>query len=309
MDNSTVQPSRLKAGDTIAIIAPASPIDNADVLRQGAAALESMGFRVRFDERILQSSRYLAGVDTARAEELMRSFEDPSVNAVIALRGGYGCARLIPLLEERRLRPYPKIFMGFSDLTTLHLHFRKRFGWITFHGPMAASSTLNAITPAQRHHLLSLLTDPGYRPVLKFPQLKSWTSGKAEGILTGGCLSIIEASIGTPYEIVTAGKILFLEDHGEPPYRLDRMITHLQLAGKFRSLAGILLGSFRDCNPSQGDYSADDILRDLLTPLGIPIVANFPAGHITDNWAIPFGVKVRIDAETPSLTLLSPAVS
>ncbi|HSW39263.1 MAG TPA: LD-carboxypeptidase [Acidobacteriota bacterium] len=304
----TTQPPRLKAGDTIAIVAPAGPIDNSEDLRQGAAALESMGFRVRFDERILQASRYLAGIDSARAEELMRSFEDPSVHAIMALRGGYGSSRLIPLLEEKRLRPHPKSFMGFSDLTTLLLFFQRRFGWVTFHGPMAASSTLNSFSPEQKNHLLSLWTDPDYRPTLTFSQLESWTSGVAEGVLTGGCLSIIEASIGTSYEIDTEGKILFLEDQGEPPYRLDRMLTHLRLAGKLKSPAGILLGSFRDCEPSQGDYTAADILRDLLTGLGIPIVANFPAGHIKDNWVLPFGIKARIDADAPSVTLIDAAV-
>jgi muramoyltetrapeptide carboxypeptidase len=308
MDIATIQPLRLKKEDTIAIVAPAGPIEKRDGLDKGIATLERMGFRVRIDDRIFQSSRYLAGSDAARAEELMQAFEDPSIQAIIALRGGYGCSRLIPLLEEKRLRPHPKIFMGFSDLTTLHLYFRKRFGWITIHGPMAASPTLGDITPAEEQHLLSLWSDPGYRPAFGFTQLETWSPGVAEGVLTGGCLSIIVASIGTPYEIETEGNILFLEDQGEAPYRIDRMLTHLHLAGKLQSLAGIVLGDFSDCEPSQGNYTVSDILEEILTGLNVPIIANFPAGHAELNWAIPFGVKVRVDANAGSIELLDSAV-
>ena len=175
----------------------------------------------------------------------MRAVEDPSVRAIIALRGGYGCARLIPLLDESRVRENCKIFMGFSDLTTLHLFFNK-CGWITFHGPMAATEALAEISAERERHLVSLWTDPDYRPALRFSRLENWSSGAADGVLTGGCLSLVAASLGTPYEIRTEGKILFLEDTGEPPYRIDRMITHLRLAGKLDSAAGLLLGHFPD---------------------------------------------------------------
>jgi len=308
MDIPTVQPPSLKKGDTIAIVAPAGPIDARDGLERGVATLERMGFRVRFDDRIFQSHRYLAGDDAARSEELMRAFEDPSVQAIIALRGGYGCSRLIPFLMEKRLRPHPKVFTGFSDLTTLHLYFRRRFGWVTVHGPMVASPALWHITPEQEQNLLSLWTDPDYRPILNLPQLESWMPGVAEGILTGGCLSMIVASIGTPYEIKTDGKILFLEDQGEAPYRLDRMLTHLRLAGKLHSLAGLLLGSFQDCEPTQGDYTAMDTLREILADLKVPTITNFPAGHARDNWALPLGAKVRIDADAGVVQLLDSAV-
>ncbi len=309
MDIPTIQPPRLKTGDTICIVAPASSIEQREGLDQGVAALQNMGFCVRADERILESSRYLAGDDAARAEELMRAFEDPSVHAVIALRGGYGCARLIPLLMEKRLRHHPKIFMGFSDLTTLHLYFRRRFGWITIHGPMAVSPALGSISDDQREHLFSMWTDPDYRPTLSFPQLETWTTGLAEGTLIGGCLSLITASIGTPYEIKTEGKILFLEDQGEPPYRLDRMLTHLHLAGKLDALAGLLIGDFPDCEPTQGNYTAMDTLRDILTRLKVPTIANFPGGHGKNNWAMPLGAKVRIDADARSIEFLERIVS
>jgi len=306
MDIPTIQPPRLKAGDTIAIVAPASTIEQRGGLARGVATLESMGFQVRFDDRIFESSRYLAGDDASRAEELIKAFEDPSVHGVVALRGGYGCSRLIPLLKNKRLRHRPKVFMGFSDLTTLHLYFRRRFGWITLHGPMAAS--IGDITPGQRQHILSLCTDPGYRPVLRFPQLETLAPGAAEGELTGGCLSMVAASIGTSYEIRTEGKILFLEDQGEPPYRLDRMLTHLHLAGKLKSIAGLLLGGFDDCEPTQGNYTALETLRGILSRYNVPTLANFPAGHGAENWAIPLGTKVRLDADTQTVELLDSTV-
>ena len=308
MDIPLIRPPSLHPGDTIGIVAPASPIEQRDSLERGIATLERMGFHVRFDERVFESLRYLAGEDTARAEELMRYFEDPAVHAIVGLRGGYGCSRLIPLLNENRLRPHAKLFMGFSDLTTLHLFFFRRFGWITLHGPMAASPTLGIIGAEQEKHLFSLWTDPGYMPAFSFPQLEAWVPGVAEGILIGGCLSVIVTSLGTRYEISTEGKILFLEDSGEPPYRIDRMLAHLHLAGKLEGIAGLLMGSFHECDPTQGDYTARDTLRDILEKLNVPVLASFPAGHGPDNWAIPLGVKVRIDANARSVQFLEPAV-
>ena len=307
MNIPMTQPQGLKRGDTIAVVAPAGPIASRDVFDRGIAALERMGFRTRFDDRVFQSCRYLAGRDADRAGELAQAIEDPSVQAIIALRGGYGCARLVPLLNERRVRKNCKIFMGFSDLTTLHL-FLNNCGWITFHGPMAANEALAEISEEREKHLVSLLTDPGYRPEFRFPQIESWSPGTAEGVLTGGCLSLVAASLGTPYEIQTKGKILFLEDIGEPPYRIDRMITHLRLAGKLDSTAGIVLGHFSDCGVPAEDHSIDDVLRDVLSGLDIPILANFPAGHIHDNWTLPLGVRARIDANERTLSFTEPAV-
>jgi muramoyltetrapeptide carboxypeptidase len=314
MNIPTIHPPRLRDGDTIAIIAPAGPIESRTGLDQGISILERMGFQVRFENRIFQSNRYLAGSDSDRAEELMQAFENPEIKAIISLRGGYGCSRLIPVLQERRLRSFPKIFMGFSDLTTLHMFFRRRFGWITFHGPMAAS--LGNPPQDQIDHLYSLWTDPDYRPNFAFPQLETWNPGVAEGELTGGCLSIVNSSLGTCYEINTEGKILFLEELGEPPYRLDRMLTHLRLAGKLETAAGLILGNFFNCDPDQHDstakeelnYTAKDVLEQVLKDLPIPILSGFPAGHSGDNWAIPLGTTVRMDANNQTVQLLNSAV-
>jgi muramoyltetrapeptide carboxypeptidase len=309
MDIPTIHPQRLKPGDSVAIVAPAGPIEHRDSLNSGISALEKFGFRVQFEERIFQSFRYLAGSDADRAEELMLAFEDSEIRAILALRGGYGCSRLMPFLHERRFRSSPKLFMGFSDLTTLHMYFRRRFGWITIHGPMAV--TLGRMNSDQESHLYSLLTDPDFRPSLRFPQLESWKPGIAEGVLAGGCLSIVTASIGTPYEIKTEGKILFLEDQGEPPYRLDRMLTHLRLSGKLKGISGLLLGDFIDCDPVQGDkngFTAKQVLKNILEDLDVPIMAGFPAGHGNANWALPLGLKVRLDTDSHTLEFLDSAV-
>ncbi len=308
MDIPIVHPPAIRPGGTIGIIAPAGPLEDRSLFTEGIAALERLGFRVRYDERIFDSLRYLAGDDTARAGELTRYLEDPGIHGIVSLRGGYGCSRLLPFLDERRLRHCCKVFMGFSDLTTLHLFFRRRFGWITFHGPMAASPALSTLGPEQANHLLSLLGNPDYLPSLAFPQLEMWSPGVAEGRLTGGCLSLVVSSLGTHYEIQTEGKVLFLEDLGEPPYRIDRMLTQLRLAGKLDEVAGFLLGSFIDCEPTQADYTLREPLKEILAGLQVPVLANFPAGHGPENWALPLGVRVRLDADARAVSLLEPAV-
>ena len=173
---------------------------------------------------------------------------------------------------------------------------------------MAASPAFGNMGAAQEKHFYSLLTDPGYLPSLSFPHLEAWVPGVAEGTLIGGCLSLVVTSLGTIYEIDTEGKILFLEDFDEPPYRIDRMLTHLRLAGKLESIAGLLLGSFYESDPTRGGDLVKDTLRDILNTLKVPILANFPAGHGPDNWAIPLGSRVRIDADGCSVQFLEPAV-
>ncbi len=309
MDLPTIHPRALSPGDTIGIIAPAGTVRQKDGLAQGVTTLNRLGFEVRYDNRIFDTRRYLAGDDASRAAELHSYFEDPTIQGVVCLRGGFGCSRLIPLLDEKRLRHHCKIFMGFSDITTLHLFFRRRLGWVTIHGPMAASASLGQIGQQAEGHLRSLLSDPEYLPLMTFPDLRTWSPGIAEGKVTGGCLSILAASLGTPYEIRTEGKILFLEDLGEEPYRLDRMLTQLKLAGKFEGVSGILLGSFQNCDAEKDNFTAEETLRDILVPLQVPVLAGFPSGHGPVNWAFPLGVKARLNADAQKLEFLQPAVA
>ncbi|MEJ2110541.1 MAG: LD-carboxypeptidase [Acidobacteriota bacterium] len=308
MNIPILQPPALKKGDTVAVIAPAGPIKSREALNRSIAILEHLGFRVHFEERIFQSTRYLAGADRSRSEELMQAFEDDSINAVIGLRGGYGCSRLIPYLKKKRIGKNPKIFMGFSDLTTLHLYFNFQLGWMTFHGPMMLNPGIGSHPSEQQSHLFALWTDPGYKPVFSFDRLQGWNPGRAEGRLVGGCLSNLVAGIGTSCEIDTEGAVLFLEEVGEFPYRLDRMLTQLDQSKKLKSVAGIILGNFLECEQPKSEYSAMDVLKDILRPYPFPVLANFPAGHGPDNWAIPFGTRVRLDADTPSVSFLEAAV-
>lgn len=308
MDMPIIRPRALRAGDTVGIVAPAGPVEREDAPAAGIATLERLGFRVRFDRRIFQAARYLAGPDEARAEELMRFFEDPEIRAIVALRGGYGCARLLPLLHEARLRDHCKIFMGFSDLTTLHLYFQRRFGWATVHGPMMVSASLANLAGAEETNLVRLWTDPEYLPEYSFPEMETWHRGSAEGRLTGGCLSLVAAGLGTEYEIKTEDRILFLEELGEPPYRVDRMLTQLRLAGKLDGLAGIILGTFQDCDPTDGSYRVQDVLKEILADLQVPIVAGFPSGHGPINWAFPLNLPARLDADCKTVRFLTPLV-
>lgn len=308
MDIPNVHPPAIRPGGTIGVVAPAGPVESREALDRSVSTIERLGFRVRFEPRILESTRYLAGDDRARAGELIRAFEDPEIDGIIALRGGYGCARLIPWLDEKRLRPNCKLFMGFSDLTTLHLYFRRRFGWVTVHGPMMTSAVLGDPPADLEQHLVSLWIDPEYRPTLSFPQLEAWQEGEAEGHLVGGCLSLVVASLGTPYEVRTEGRILFLEERGEEPYRIDRMLTQLRLAAKLDGVGGILLGSFEGCEPESGGYSCAEVMRELLSNLDAPVLAGFPAGHLPDNWPLPLGTRVRLDAGGRTLEFLDSCV-
>ncbi len=308
MDIPNVHPPAIPPGGTIAVVAPAGPVDTRESLERSVATLERLGFRARFESRIFESTRYLAGDDAARVEELIRAFEDPAIDGIIALRGGYGCARLIRWLDERRLRPNCKLFMGFSDLTTLHLYFRRRFGWVTLHGPMMTSAVLASPPADLERHLVSLWSDPGYKPSLTFPQLETWKEGEAEGHLVGGCLSLIVASLGTAYEIRTEGRILLLEEFGEEPYRIDRMLTQLRLAGKLDVVGGIIVGGFEGCEPEMGGYGYAEVLRDLLSEIDAPIVAGFPAGHGAENWPLPMGTRVHLNAGARTIEFLDSLV-
>ena len=308
MKDEPVRPAALRPGDTIGIIAPASPLADRSHFDRGISALREMGFHAQYDDRIFESTRYLAGDDASRAQELMRQFEDPTVKAVVPLRGGYGCARLLGYLDKDRLRQHCKVFMGFSDLTTLHLYLYKSFRWITFHGPMISSPFWAQSSEPLRQHLLSLWCDPGYRPRFSLPGTQSWHGGCADGILVGGCLSLITTSLGTPFEISCRNKILFLEDSGEAPYRVDRMLTHLRLAGKFHGIKGIILGNFAQEESASDPEGMEQTLRSNLVNLDVPLVSRFPAGHATENWPLPLGLRVRLDADDASLTVLESAV-
>jgi len=308
-------------GDTVAVVAPASNL-KPDYLARGVAELERLGFRVKHREDILDKARYTAGSDERRAEELMQAFADPEIKAVWAARGGYGVMRILRMLDEALLRAHPKIFVGYSDLTALHLYLYRRFGWVTFHGPMAAKdfAQISAQTSESRaeHYdratLLGLLTNPspfGEITSGETEMLHRGRGGEVRGRLLGGCLSLVAAMMGTPDELDTRGTILFLEDAATRPYAIDRMLQQLKLAGKFDQVRGIVFGEMTDCvqHAEQG-YTIQEVLAECTSDFGIPVMFGLPSGHSPrGNLTLPLGVQVTLDADRGALRIEEAVVS
>ncbi|MDX1386500.1 MAG: LD-carboxypeptidase [bacterium] len=291
---SLKKPAPLKKGDTVAVVAPASPFDQAAFMR-GVQRIESWGFKVQVGEGITERRRYLAGDDERRFRELERALTDPQVKAIFAARGGYGTQRLLPALEKIPTDLNPKILLGYSDLTSLLLFARQRWGWVTFHGPVVSKDIGDRLGPEGEDSLLRALTDPQALGTLSPPGLVTLAIGRAEGPLVGGCLSLLVCSLGTPYQIQTEGCVLFIEDVGELLYSLDRMLFHLRLAGIFQKVRGIVFGPLKDAHDSPEVIQG--MLRDVLGDLGVPMVFGFPSGHTEDSWTIPLGLPVRLDAD------------
>ena len=295
------KPPALKKGDLIGVVAPAGAV-KADDLGNGVRRLEEMGFRVALGRSLYRSARYLAGRDEERAADLAEMFANPEVKAVVAARGGYGTSRVIPLLDAKALARSPKIFVGSSDLTLL-LHFlRSACRLVTFHGPMVSPNFGKYSSPTTNGEFVRILgatTPPGPIDVTGVKVLKG---GSGEGILTGGCLSLVCQTIGTPYEIQTEDAILFLEDINEPPYRIDRMLTYLKQVGKFEGVRAVVFGLMPDCHPSPQElYTLEDVIRDVLADLPCPILYDFPSGHGGTNVTLPFGVRAAVEGATLSI--------
>lgn len=296
-----VKPPALQKGDVIGVVAPAGAV-KVDDLAAGVRRLEGLGFKVVLGQSVHRATRYLAGSDRERAADIMRMFANPEIKAVVAARGGYGSARVIPLLDPAVLARRPKIFVGSSDLTLL-LHFlRATCGWVTFHGPMVSPNFgkyLSATTNTSFLQMLSAVTPPG---VLAVDGVKVLKGGSAEGVLTGGCLTLLCHTIGTRYEIETDDAILFLEDINEPPYRIDRMLTYLKSLGKFDRVRAVIFGLMPDCHPASQDlYTLEDIIGDVLGDLTCPILLDFPSGHGGTNVTLPLGVRAAVDGTVLSI--------
>jgi muramoyltetrapeptide carboxypeptidase len=295
------KPPALRKGDLIGVVAPAGAV-KVDDLNAGINRLEELGYRTLIGRSLYRSARYLAGPDADRAADVMAMFENPEVRAVVAARGGYGTSRVIPLLDPKIIERSPKIFVGSSDVTLL-LHFlRTACGFVTFHGPMVSPNFGKYSSPATNEsfvRILSAIAPPGRYDVRGVTVLKG---GSAEGVLTGGCLSLVCQTIGTPYEIQTDGAIVFLEDINEPPYRIDRMLTYLKQLGKFATARAVIFGPMPDCHPAPHEsYTIHDVIRDVLGDLQCPILADFPSGHGGTNVTLPFGVCAAVDGATLSL--------
>lgn len=283
-------------GDTIGVIAPASNL-KAEMLEAGLLELESLGFKTRVADGILKRDRYTAGSATRRAEELRSMLRDDTVSAIFCARGGYGSGHLLSLVDEAEIRSHPKILCGASDVTMLLAAFQKA-GVVGFHGPMVATTLRQGGAVYDRGLLIRMLVEG---EAVDFPMegCSVLHAGSAEGRLTGGCLSLVVSTLGTPWEIDTSDAILVLEDANCRPYEVDRMLTHLRQSGKFDRLRGCVVGEMLGCtqHPDQ-DYTIEDLFRDALRDLNVPVLFGFPTGHSSKpNAIVPFGVQARLSLE------------
>jgi len=299
----------LKAGGTVGIIAPAGSV-NAESLLKGSAELQRLGFQVISSDSVLSQRYYFAGSHEERAREFTQMFEDPEIDAIVCARGGYGCHHIVSRLDRERIAAHPKIFVGYSDVTVLLQFLENACQMTCFHGPMAARELALGEPFYVRENLLECLTRLGPGQQITAPGLETLQPGVARGKLTGGCLSLLSATLGTPYEIQTAGKILFLEDVNTRPYQVDRMLMHLKLAGKLEEVQGIVFGEMLHCAPgSKQDYSLQEIIFDILSDFGFPILYGLPSGHTsTGALTLPFGVTALLDANEKYLELEEAAV-
>ncbi len=307
-----IKPRALRQGDTIAIVAPGSNL-KADCLARGVVELERIGFRVRYEQDILSKDRYTAGTDQRRAGELMRAFADPEVKGIWAARGGYGSMRLLKQLDENLLRQHPKVFIGYSDITALHIYFYRRLGWVTFHGPMAAKDLAGGEEHYDRETLIKAITQTtplGEIVSSRTEMLHRGNGGRVSGRLLGGCLSLISTMMGTPDELDTCDSILFLEDTATKPYAIDRILQQLKLAGKFDDVRGIIFGEMTECEQhNDQSYKIQDVLAECTRDLGVPVMFGLPSGHSPrSNLTLPLGVMAALDADHGVLSVDESAV-
>ena len=289
----------LRPGDPVVAVAPAGPFDQAAF--EAGLAVIARRYQVHYDPAMLTRHRYLAGSDARRLGELTAALTDAGARAVFCARGGYGMMRLLPQLEGIALGVKPVI--GFSDITALHqlLQQRRR---VSIHGPVLTQIPKLADMHTRLFELLE-----SNAPAADLTGQESYVDGVAEGPLLGGNLSVLTRLLGTPFLAPLEGAILLLEDTGERPYRLDRMWTHLALAGVFRQVRGIVLGEFTGCEDKDADYSSADVLRELAAATGLPCVTGFPIVHGAQNQPVPLGVRVRLDAGRRRLTFLESAAT
>lgn len=305
---------RLKKGDTVGFIGPSGAVRTAGSIERAVAETERMGFRVKLGESCGQAYGYLSGTDEVRARDVNNMFLDDEVDAIFCLKGGYGTMRMLDLLDYEAIAAHPKIFVGYSDITAMHIAMLEKAELVTFHGPMPVSCWADGpMDDVTRDSLLHGLMDAEPAGEIRNPEgyaRKTVNHGSCEGMLVGGNLSLIVGLLGTPYELNTKGRILFIEDVGEKTYAIDRMLTHLRLAGKFEDCAGIVLGDFKNCEIEYPDYgfTLEEIVRDVAAPCGKPIFSGLQSGHCTPKLTLPFGVKCSMNADECTLSALEAAL-
>ena len=305
-DFEILKPKKISKGDTVAFTAPAGIVHDQRDFARMRHILESMGLNVVFGEFVRERYGYFAGTDYQRALDLMRFFNDDSIDAIVAVRGGWGSARILPHLDYDVIKANPKVFCGFSDITTLHLAFLKHCGLMTYHGPNGTSDWTE-ITKNSFQKTLMDGVDVEFKARDGFETLMP---GNSEGRIIGGNLTVLTTSIGTDYQPDLTDAILFVEDIAEPPYKIDRMLTHMKRAGMLDNLKGFIFGQCTNCAESRGaNFTIKEVLTDHIKPLGIPAVTGKDIGHDPDNLTIPVGLRVLLDADKGMLSALETTVS
>lgn len=316
-----LKPKRLQKGDTIGLVAPASPANEDETIRASIETLESLGFRVKEGKHLYARYGYLAGSDQQRAEDFNAAFADDSVDGIITLGGGWGSARLLPFLDYPLIQKHPKLLMGYSDITALLNGIFTKTGLVTFHGPIANQS----FTPYTLEEFKKVVMLPqketliGSAPAFEAAEgkverenrLTRMVGGKVRGRLIGGNLSLMATLTGTPYSPDYNGAILVLEDVGESTYRLDRMMTQLWLSGNLEKTAGIACGKFTDCKTDASwvsQLSVEEILTTRSKMVNIPTLRGLMIGHVKDQTTVPIGCEAELDVEAGTLRLLEAAV-
>jgi muramoyltetrapeptide carboxypeptidase len=302
------KPPRLREGDTVGVIAPASPWENRSELLRGIAGLEAWGLKVRLGKHVNDRHGYMAGRDEDRAADLHAMLVDPEVRAIICLQGGYGAPRLIPLLDERAFATNPKAICGYSDLTTLHLAAQKWANGITFYSNGVSglgSPEVSDFSKAGLHR--ALFSDEPFGlvgPNPDDPYVRTIRGGRARGRLTGGCAGLVVSSIGTRIEADTRGRILVLEEIELEGYTLDGLLTHLRNAGKLGEVAGVVVGDVKTkWSGGNGELSVEDMCEELLGPLRVPVVVGLPVGHGKHHATVPIGALATLDADAGTLVV------
>ena len=286
------------------MVAPAGCVEP-ESLAAGVEAIRGAGFEVELSASIRERKGYLAGDPRNRAEDLLGFFRRADIDAIFCARGGFGSMQLLPYLTSE-IQRYPKIFTGYSDITVLLNWLRHNCQMVTFHAPMVAMDMAGSWVARSKEHFWATMTG----------ELRAWKvslgdivrAGKAEAEMMGGCLSILVTTLGTAYEIDTTAKLLFLEDVGEPPYRIERMLTHLKMAGKFDRLAGLVFGDFTRCE-GDGPRSIREIVGELFHDARYPVVMGLHAGHGVENLTLPFGVNMALDGDAATLALIESPVT
>lgn len=301
-----VKPQRLRKGDTIGIVAPASP-PNQENLHRSLLFLEELGLKVKMGRHVCDQYGYLAGQDSDRLEDLHMMFLDSEVKAVICAGGGYGTGRIAAQIDYRLIQNHPKIFWGYSDITFLHIAIRQQTGLITFHGPMLASDIGKTdVAPLSKEFFKQLFEPTVIRYTDELSPLETLIGGKVRGEVTGGNLSLITSTLGTAYEIDTKGKLLLIEDINEEPRSIDRMLNQLDMAGKLNDAIGLIIGDFNNCVPERDlSLSLDEVIFHYTHKANKPALKGFRFGHCNPQISIPLGVKVEMDTEKKQLIIES----